>query len=311
MRQALAYVTRSIVGILTVPLGETSRKRILRRIRGKEEFRKLELADCVVVSFGKSGRTWLRVMLSRFFQRRHGLPGSTLMGFDNFHRRNAAIPRIFFTHDNYLKDFTGNAESKADYRGKRVVLLVRNPADVAISQFFQWKYRMRPHKKMINDYPRGEASVYDFVAGARAGVPKIIDFMNLWAAERETMDASLLLVRYEDMRSDPAAALSQVLEFIGIPGTADEVADAVEYAAFENMRKLETKKAFKTAGSRMKAKDKSNPHSFKTRRGKVEGYRDYLDDDQIAAIEAMIANDLSPWYGYRSKSGSGTVEATV
>src|SRR5215213_1753757 len=35
---------------------------------GRQEFHQLTRADCVVVSQGKSGRTWLRVMLSRFYQ---------------------------------------------------------------------------------------------------------------------------------------------------------------------------------------------------------------------------------------------------
>lgn len=311
MRQVLSYVKRSMIGLATIPLGEARRKGILRRIRGKEEARRLEAADCVVVSFGKSGRTWLRVMLSRFFQRRHGLPEGTLIGFDNLHRKAAEIPRIFFTHDNYLKDFTGNADDKVDYRGKRVILLARNPADVAVSQFFQWKYRMRPHKKMINDYPTGDVSVFDFVAGARAGIPKIVDFMNTWAAEVSAMEGSLLLVRYEDMRTAPEKELARMLEFIGSAGTDEEVSDAVEFAAFENMRKLETKKTFKLAGSRMKAKDNSNPHSFKTRRGKVGGFRDYFDDEQVAHIEAMIQNDLAPWYGYRREPEQGNMEATA
>ena len=122
-----------------------------RHLRGKEEFRKLQLADVVIVSFGKSGRTWLRVLLSRFFQLRFGLRPSAFIGFDNLHRKNDGIPRVFFTHDNYLRDFTGNADSKRDFYGKKVVLLVRQPGDVAVSQFHQWKFRMRPHKKGLNN----------------------------------------------------------------------------------------------------------------------------------------------------------------
>jgi hypothetical protein len=68
---------------------------------------------CVVVSFGKSGRTWLRVMLSRFYQLRHGLAERHLLNFDNLHLRNRAIPRIVFTHDNHTKDYTGHAGSSA------------------------------------------------------------------------------------------------------------------------------------------------------------------------------------------------------
>ena len=87
--------------------------RIERRLRGREDFEKLARADCVVVSFGKSGRTWLRVMLSRFYQVRYGLARRHLLSFDNLHNKNSAIPKIFFTHDNYLKDYAdaGRPES--------------------------------------------------------------------------------------------------------------------------------------------------------------------------------------------------------
>ena len=66
---------------------------------------------------------------------------------------------MFFTHDNYTKDYTGNHDSKIDYAGKKVVLLVRHPADVAVSQFYQWQYRMKPNKVGLNRYPeRGRTS---------------------------------------------------------------------------------------------------------------------------------------------------------
>ena len=154
--------------------------------RGREEYRKLCDADCVVVSFGKSGRTWVRVLLSRFYQVRHGLAERHLIGFDNLHRKNAGIPKLFFTHDNYLKDYTKNRASKADYYQQKVILLVRDPIDVAVSQFFQWKYRMRPGKKRLNKYPSHGADmpIYDFVMDPDAGLPKIIEFMNLWAREK-------------------------------------------------------------------------------------------------------------------------------
>ena len=69
-----------------------------------------------------------------------------LLVFDNLHRKNPAIPTIFFTHDNYLKDFTGHGDNKGDYYGNQVVLLVRNPAAVVVSPYFQWTFRMRPRK---------------------------------------------------------------------------------------------------------------------------------------------------------------------
>ena len=290
---------RQVILALLFFLPLARRQKIERWLRGREEARKLGLADCVIVSYGKSGRTWLRVMLSRFFQVRHGLSERHLIGFDNLHRKNAAIPKIFFTHDNYLKDYTKNADSKVDYAGAKVVLLVRHPADVAVSQHFQWKFRMRKAKKALNDYPADDAelSVFDFVMQPGAGLPKIVDFMNLWAREAERLQA-LLVVRYEDMRARPQETLGRILEFLGTPGTAEQVAEAVDFASVENMRAMEQKKTFWLSGSRMKPKDRNNPQSFKVRRAKVGGYRDYFTDEEVARIDEMITKRLDPSFGY-------------
>jgi hypothetical protein len=268
-----------------------------RRLRGREENRKLGLADAVIVSFGKSGRTWLRVMLSRFYQVKHGLAQHHLIGFDNLHAKNRAIPRIFFTHDNYLKDFTGHAEDKSDYYDKKVVLMVRNPADVAVSQYFQWKYRMRPGKKLINDYPDADVSLYDFVMRPNAGLPKVIEFMNGWARELPRLK-HLLVVRYEDMRADPEGALRRIVEFIGTPGTSAEIAEAVNFASIENMRALEQKRVFWLSGGRMLAKDRNNLNTYKVRRAKVGGYREDFSEEQTRRIEEMVAHGLDPVFGY-------------
>ena len=270
-----------------------------RRMRGREQYQYLQKADCVIVSFGKSGRTWLRVMLSRFYQVKHGLSQRHLIGFDNLHDKNRAIPKIFFTHDNYLKDYTGNADNKSDYYRKKTVLLVRNPADVAVSQYHQWRYRMRASKKALNDYPAHgeERSVFDFVMREEAGLRKVIGFMNGWANDLERMDA-LLVVRYEDMRAQPEATLAKILEFIGTPGSIEQVREAVEFASVDNMRKLEQKNVFWLSGGRMTAKDKSNPNSFKVRRAKVGGYRDYFSEEEADQIDRAIQERLSPVFGY-------------
>ena len=122
MHTVIKKLTRFLLLGLCFWLPAERRIHLERWLRGREEFHKLQLADCVVVSFGKSGRTWLRVLLSRFYQLKHDLPEHSLIGFDNLHRKNPAIPRIFFTHDNYLKDYTGNADSKKDYYGKNALL---------------------------------------------------------------------------------------------------------------------------------------------------------------------------------------------
>jgi hypothetical protein len=310
MATAWRKVFRVLVLTLFFFLPQSRKVALERRLRGRDDQKQLNSADYVIVSYGKSGRTWLRVMLSRFYQVRCGIPERVLLSADNFHRRDAAVPRVFFTHDNYLKDHTGNRDDKRDYYAKKVVLLVRNPADTAVSQFFQWKYRMRTGKKSLNDYPDhgSDISLFDFVAKHEAGLKKIIDFMNLWAEEKPRIK-DLLVVRYEDMRARPEETLAGIVAFLGTPGTPEEVQQAVEYASFENMRRLEERRVFWLAGGRMVPKDRANPNTYKVRRAKVGGYKDYFEDEEVAEIDAMVRARLSPVFGYDEASGAQAANA--
>lgn len=295
-------VSREIAVVLTFFLPEARRIRFERWLRGREETRRLERADVAVVSFGKSGRTWLRVMISRYYQLVYGIPERVLLGFDNYHRRNAKIPKIFFTHDNYIKDYTGEFDSKASFYSKKVVLLVRNPKDIAVSQYFQWQHRMRPAKKKLNQYPPdgAEVSAYDFVMDPNCGLPDIIRYLNLWAREADRVE-KLLIVRYEDMRSDPNKALRRIMEFIDEDVADSSAVDgAVEYSSVDSMRKLEERNVFWFAGGRMKPGKKGDPNTYKVRRAKVDGYRDYFNDEERAEIDRLVSHDLSPTYGYEA-----------
>jgi alcohol sulfotransferase len=271
-----------------------------RKLRGVEQFDKLQRADIVVVSFGKSGRTWLRVMISHLFRVMYKLPENAILGFDNFHNLNKSVPKIFFTHDNYIKDYTGDFSSKQPFYAKRVVLLARDPRDVAVSQFFQWKFRIKPSKVAINKYPPqgSDISLFDFVMGDNGGgMRAVTEYLNLWAAEAAKVNAFHLL-RYEDLRANTREELRKLLDFMQVDATDADVEAAVEYSSYENMKKMESKEQFRFAGGRMMPRDKDNPDSYKVRRAKVVGYRDYFTDEEVAAIDARLAAELDPLFRY-------------
>ena len=282
-------------GLRLLMLASPEEKQIAaeRWFRGRDEVQELRLADVVVVSFGKAGRTWLRVMLSRIYQQKHHLAKSSLLGFDNFHHMNPEVPRIFFTHDNYIKDYTGNRDSKADFYGKNVVLLVRDPRDVAVSQFFQWKFRMTPAKTRLLRFPQqgADVPVVDFMMNPNAGLPRSVAFMNLWAKEAPRIK-KFTLVRYEDLRAQPEATLKRILDAMETPATEAQVKEAVDFASYENMKKMEQRKVFWLSGGRMVPADRSNPDSYKVRRAKVGGYRDYLEEPEVERVDAFIESNL-------------------
>ncbi len=308
-----AIARHAIVGSLFF-LPFSRRKAIDRWLRGREEYRKLHDADWLLVSWGKSGRTWLRVMLSRVYELKFGLPAHEMLDFDNLHRLDSRIPRVFFTHGNYLRDYTGHGyDTKVDFYGKRIVLLVRDPRDVAVSQYFQWKYRMKPHKKRINDYPAhgSDMEIFDFLMEPEQGLPRVIRYFNAWLREIEQV-GDVLVVRYEDMRRNPGAVLGKILEFTGTPATGEQIADAVEFAAYDNLKKKEEATRFSPlrGGWRLVPGNRDNPDSFKVRRAKVGGYRDYFTDEQLARIDAMVDEELLPVIGYTAAE-SGSPPAAV
>jgi hypothetical protein len=64
------------------------------------------------------------------------------------------------------------------------------------------------------------------------------------------------------------------------------------------MRALEEKKAFWFSGSVLKPAVRGNVDSYKVRRGKVGGFRDYFSDAEVEEIERYVRERLDPVFGY-------------
>ena len=289
---------RRLVSMGSVVLPRETGIRAERWFRGYEDKKKLENADGVIVSFGKSGRTWLRVLIWRYFAKKNGFAADGISEFDEFRLKNPNVPVLFFTHDNYLKDYAGHDRKHDLYGNARVVLLVRDPRDTAVSQFFQWKHRIVPRKKVLNNYPLEDIDLHGFITSEQSGIPKIIEFMNAWAREMKHMP-NMLVVKYEDLRADTKTELGRVLSFFGQQPSEEELDDAVSFASVENMRRMELENASKaTAHRSLKPADASDPSSFKVRRAKVGGWRDYVTEEQSDAIDRMVKEKLDPVFGY-------------
>jgi hypothetical protein len=275
------------------------RARVSRWLRGRQEFAKLRKADIVFVTCPKSGRTWLRIMLSRIQQQRHGLPESSIIGSTAFHREHPSLPVVFFTHDSYVGDYTGNRHSKSDYAGKHIVLLVRDPRDIAVSAYFQWKFRMDKQKRALHSagLEGRDLSVFDFATHADGSLRKTIAMLNSWDRALPGLD-HVLVVRYEDLRAEPETWLERITAFTGLEASREEISDAVKFASLENMKQMERTAAFGTRGRRFSSGKQSSSDAYKVRRGKVGGYQDYFTDEQAQEIERLVNTTLAPSYGY-------------
>ncbi len=292
-----------IRAILRSPLSllpRSARVSLTHALRRRKELRRARACDLVVLSRAKSGRTWLRTLLSRLYQKKCGLPEAQLLEFDNFHKRDAAVPKILFTHGRYLAERI-EASGRRPLRDQKVIFLVRHPCDVAVSEYFQSTRRARQYKVELYGVDKS-ASMFEFVMTSGLGLPAIIDYLNGWE-RRITGLGKVQVVRYEALRAEPLQTLRGVMHFFGTDFSDEEIREAVDFASFENLQELERKNFFKN--SRLAPRDPSDPDSFKVRRGKVGGYRDYFDGTQLAQMDELLRTRLSPGFGYGKDADAG------
>ncbi|MDF1585262.1 sulfotransferase domain-containing protein [Marinimicrococcus flavescens] len=267
------------------------RRRVSRRI---EQF---ESADVVFVSHAKSGRTWIRAMLSHLYHLEYGVPADQIIEGGNFHRLDPAIPRIFFTHDRTEVPEVKELLGVDGLRGKKVIFLVRDPRDVVVSQYFQFIHRNTAEQRARKGLPADlhELSMFEFAADEKLGLPVVIAIVNRWA-ERIAQLPTAITLRYEDIRADTAAELRRLVGFLGHRFDDRQIAAAVEFASFEALREKERQGFF--SGGVLRPADSSNPDTFKVRKGKIGGWRDYFDEAQCARLDLIVEQRLDPAFGY-------------
>ncbi len=265
-------------------------KNIYRRVRRMRNLMLLERAapsvDAFLVSYPKSGRTWLRYLLSCYFAQVAHLDfepdlRTTFRVLPNFDRdaerglpvfvgRSDAVsvPLIAVSH----RQFTGQL-----FAGRPVIILVRDPRDVCVSAYFH----ETKHKH------RFTGSISEFIEDDTYGVPAIVRYHNGWATGIE--GSRSLVISYEDMSSHTDATIRQILEFLGQPVDEAALAKAIELARFSKMQKTEKK-----TGIPGHDYDRSDEDSLRVRKGKVGGYSDTLSEIEADRIIQICRDTMVP-----------------
>ena len=198
--------------------------------------------DTFIVSYPRSGNTWTRFLLANlvfpdknvdFTNIEKLIPDTTSQS--NLTLKRSPRPRIIKTHEYF------------DHRYPKTIYIVRDPRDVALSYYeFHRKYIHIDDSVGLEDFVDG------FVSGRlmSTGWGTWGENVASWIYARGHSPAFLLL-RYEEMRSNPMAQLSRLATFIGIEPEPVRLQKAIELSSAERMRKLEQEQDdawFKTLG---------------------------------------------------------------
>lgn len=248
----------------------------------------------VIVSYPKSGGTWLNYMLARTAAAGAGREdaGQTIE-LARLRREVPSVPRIRWTHDG--AEIVNEAGRHPDpwplfaydrrlaYLGRDVLLLIRDPRDVVVSYYHQATRR--------SARPLDVGSMSDFIRHPLYGIARVVRFYRIWHANLH-VPRRLEIVRYEDLLREGPERLLRVARFLGIPCSLTHAQQAFEQARAETMRELEKKGAI--AGMRRFGDE---PNALKVRKGRAGGFAEEMSEEDIAfCAEAM--SGLPPAFRY-------------
>lgn len=214
----------------------------------------------ILYSFPKCGRTWLRYI------------------FLHLYDQHLAAEHFVDLADTRLK-----------------IVLVRNIFDVMVSYYFEVKHRAGfvgaadRKQELLDRWGKSDRSMRSFV---RSGVAD--DFLNFYH-DCARLTGEKILVRYEDLQSDTIGAVTRIATrlapLVGKEPNASAISAAVSACSFESMRVLEVSGQgipgvlhMGTWLPNLTPGSLGNPDSYKTREGKVGGYRAHLSPDDVGYL---------------------------
>lgn len=246
-----------------------------------------ETADVVVLSFPKSGRTWLRFFLAKYIEKRHGARFSLDFVPDESwdeKRRCLPVPKIDFSH-NFFDFFqeTDDSPRLIDtdvIARKRLIVLIRDPRDVAVSYF----HHKRDKEKLFT------GSLEDFVRSAIYGIERQSRFVHMLLDMFENHAGPKHLMTYEDLHGDTTGVFRHCLDFL-FCADIDETAFAyaLEASRFDNMRRAEIEASKTATGFHRLATPgwSGDSNALKVRAGKVSGYEGEMSERLKAETLAL------------------------
>jgi Sulfotransferase domain len=239
--------------------------------------------DTFVVSYPRSGNTWTRFLIANLVHTDKNVSFTNIEKLipDTSSQSNRALkatprPRIIKTHEYF------------DHRYGKVIYIVRDPRDVALSYYdFQRKYMQIPNDYALDQY------VDDFVTGKliSAGWGTWSENVASWIFTRGKREQFLLL-RYEDMMSDTPRELTRIAGFLGIEPEAARLQKAMELSSADRMRELEKLESDKWVATKNRRKD----IPF-VRVAKSGGWKTSLPEGCVHQIETAWG-DLMTTLGY-------------
>ncbi len=195
----------------------------------KNENIKIFNDDVFLVSYPKSGNTWVRHLIGNYLSKGEMdfVNGATLMPDIHFNPQDIANigfrPRFIKSHFPYRPEY------------KKVIYIVRDGRDACVSYFYFLKKMQQIELEVtFSDY------FENYFNTGKSAFGKWNDHVFSWLHEKKS---NVLLVKYEDLLSDTYREMQRMLTFAGLEIDSDRIKVAIEKSSFKEMQNDEKKNA--------------------------------------------------------------------
>lgn len=185
-------------------------------------------SDVFLTSYPRSGNTWLRFLVANVIWGTSPVDFATIeQQVPDIYQNPAAqlarlsSPRLLKSHE-YL-----------DPRYPKVVYMVRDPREVAVSYYY---YEMKQGR--LTEAYGISRFVGDFLDGSISKFGSWGDHVGGWLGARAE-DPRFLMVHYERLRREPRTELAEICRFLGVDADRIDLGRAVDASALDRMRELE------------------------------------------------------------------------
>lgn len=208
----------------------TRRYRVLRDIKRSE---------VLLLSYPKSGRTWLRVMLVRYYMYIYDLnvPWKQVTELQYLNLLNREIPKwgvYHFGDPQFVESDRVMIDAKA-IKGKKVVFLVRDPFDVTKSFYRQYWFRNGKDNHLGTSLSNDRK---EFMTGSRGGINSVVNYhkaINEYVSSHD----NAIVVSYEGLLELGKVEFARILSFLGLTILPNIINKVYEDCSRENLKRLE------------------------------------------------------------------------
>lgn len=227
--------------------------------------------DVFLTSYPRSGNTWTRFLVGNLVYQQEAVTFLNverlvpdMYKHSDYTLRHIRRPRILKSHECF------------DPRYKRIIYIVRDPRDVAISNYhWEMKQRSRNESYPIEKFvPRWMEPIHWPRLGSWG------DHVTSWLSTRQGQNGFLLL-RYEDLLVDTERELAKVARLFDFEPVPERLARAAHLSSADRMRQLEKEQGSKWVQTRNTRQDK--PFVREASSGE---WRDVLPKESVALIES-------------------------